>query len=145
MPRVDRQSVMWELSQQTMRRVICGGGYALNTLHDTHDSPHDVAAQARRLSQAVIGQIHRSRGVHSKAVVDMAIGAWEAVSTADNVDMLSLQTMQGADAGQVVDRLLRETLIHLNDFLLVARGDAKIIGAARELITTAVSTVTRHS
>ena len=117
----------------------------MNALHETHDSPHDVAAQTRRLSRAVIGQIHRSRGAHSKAVADMAIGAWEAVATADNVASLSLQTMQGADAGEVMNRLLRETLVHLNDFLLVARGDAKIIGGARELISTAVAAVTRHS
>jgi hypothetical protein len=75
----------------------------------------------------------------------MSIGAWEAVATADNVAKLSMQVMPGSDAPEIVGRLLRDTLIHLNDFLLVARGDAKIIGDARQLITTAVSAVTRHS
>jgi hypothetical protein len=117
----------------------------LSIVHETHDSPHDVAAQARRLTQAVIGQIHRSRGIHGKAVVELAIGAWEAVATADNVAKLSIQVMPGSDAPEIVSRLLRDTLIHLNDFLLVARGDANIIGGARQLIGTAVAAVTRHS
>jgi len=40
---------------------------------------------------------------------------------------------------------LKDTLVHLDDFLQVAQSDAKIIRDARELIATAVSAVTRHS
>jgi len=117
----------------------------VSTQHEWNNSPHDVVEKARRLSQAVIGQIHRSRGAHAKAVVDMAIGAWEAVATPENVAKLAMQTMPGSDAAEIVGRLLKDTLVHLDDFLQVAHGDAKIIRDAGELIRTAVGAVTRHS
>ena len=109
------------------------------------DSPPDVTARTRRISQAVVGHIHRSRGAYATEVVDMAISAWENVATNDYIHELATRTMPGSDPAELAGRLLRDTMIHLNDFQLVARGDAKLIQNARALLSTAVGDVTRHS
>jgi hypothetical protein len=115
-------------------------GYTLRA-----DSTQDVAVKAAQLGRAVIGEIRRLRGGDAATAVDLAIGVWESIATRDNIMEIATSVTPRSQPVDVISRLHRDALIHLNDYLQISRGDARLIGSARTLLTSAVGAVLRHA
>jgi hypothetical protein len=109
------------------------------------DSTQDVAVQTAQLGQAVIGEIRRLRGGDAATAVDLAIGVWESIATRDNIMEIATGATPQSQPVDVISRLHRDALIHLNDYLQIARGDERLIGNARTILTSAVGAVLRHA
>lgn len=108
------------------------------------DSAQDVAAKAVLLGRAVLGEIRRLRGGGDEAV-DLALGVWESIATRERIIEVATRELPAGLAVDIIARLQRDALIHLNDYLHIARTDARLIGSARALLTSAIGAVLRHS